>query len=155
MYTPWVDEFTYLEIVMHGTKGLRPVIDLLCKHCGSCRLVLSSDYQESHGLQRRCQQLSIHDPVLKGKLPKVIDTLVRPILFYCCQATSGTFLGAKRLLMIWIKLRFLKVLLQEVPSKTRGTLCSGPYKDTPRIGRVRTPALAAERKRLISVVYSH
>ncbi len=32
------------------------------------------------GLQHRCQQLSIHDHVLKCKL---FDTLVRPILCYC------------------------------------------------------------------------
>ena len=44
--------------------------------------------QEDHhtfGLQRRCQQLSIHDPTLKRKL---FDTLVRPILSYCCEVWS-------------------------------------------------------------------
>ncbi len=33
------------------------------------------------GVQRRCQQLEIHEPVLKCKL---FDTLVKTILCYCC-----------------------------------------------------------------------
>ena len=62
-----VDELKYLGILMHGTKGLSPAIEYLCK----------AAKRAMFGLQRRCQQLSIHDPVLKCKL---FDTLVKPIL---------------------------------------------------------------------------
>ncbi len=85
-----VDEFKYLGMLMHGTKGLSPAIDLLCK--AARRAIF--------GMQHRCQQLSIHDPVLKCKL---FDTLVRPIL--CCAAKSGMFSGAKRCLMTCSELR--------------------------------------------------
>ena len=67
-----VEEFKYLGILMHGTRGLSPAIEFLCK---AARRAMS-------GLYRRCQQLSIHDPVLKCKL---FDTLVKPILCYCCE----------------------------------------------------------------------
>ena len=68
------------------------------------------------GLQRRCQQLSIHDPVLKCKL---FDTLVNPILCYCCEAWS--VLGPKTALegMERIQVGFLKALLGvQVHTKT-------------------------------------
>ena len=60
------------------------------------------------GLQRRCQQLSIHDPVLKCKL---FDTLVRPILCYCCEIWY--VLRGKAVLddLERIEIEFLKVLL--------------------------------------------
>ena len=75
-----VDEFKYLGILMHGTKGLSPAIEYLCK----------AAKRAMFGLQRRCQQLSIHDPVLKCKL---FDTLVKPIFYYCCEVWS--VLGSK------------------------------------------------------------
>ena len=67
-----VDEFKYLSILMHGTRGLSPAIEFLCKAASTAMF----------GLYRRCQQLSIRDPVLKCKL---FDALVKPILCYCCE----------------------------------------------------------------------
>ena len=101
-----VDEFKYLGMLMHGTKGLSPAIDLLCK----------AARRAMFGLQRRCQQLSIHDPVLKCKL---FDTLVRPILCYCCEIWY--VLGGKAALddLERIEIGFLKVLLGvQVHTKT-------------------------------------
>ena len=101
-----VDEFKYLGILMHSTKGVSPAIDLLCK----------AARRAMFGLQRRCQQLSIHDPLLKCKL---FDTLVKPILCYCCEIWS--VLGCKRALddLERIEVGFLKVLLGvQVHTKT-------------------------------------
>ena len=101
-----VDEFKYLGILMHGTKGLSPAIEYLCK----------AAKRAMFGLQRRCQQLSIHDPVLKCKL---FDTLVKPILCYCCEVWS--VLGSKTALasMDRIQIGFLKILLGvQVHTKT-------------------------------------
>ena len=92
-----VDEFKYLGILMHGTKGLSPAIEFLCK----------AARRAMFGLQRRCQQLGIHDPVLKCKL---FDTLVKPIMCYCCEIWSA--LGCKRALddLEQIEVGFLEVL---------------------------------------------
>ncbi len=69
-----VNAFKHLGMLMHGTKGLSPAIDLLCK----------AARRAMFGLQCQCQQLSIHDPVFPLKR-KLFDTLVRPILCYCCE----------------------------------------------------------------------
>ena len=101
-----VDEFKYLGMLMHSTKGLGPAIDYLCK----------AAKRAMFGLQRRCQQLQIHDPVLKCKL---FDTLVKPILCYCCEVWSIT--GSKAALegMERIQVGFLKILLGvQVHTKT-------------------------------------
>ena len=67
-----VDEFEYLGILMHGTRGLSPAIAFLCK----------AARRAMFGLYLRCQQLSIHDPIMKCKL---FHTLVKPILCHCCE----------------------------------------------------------------------
>ena len=64
-----VDIFKYLGVQMHGTKGLTPAMENLRK----------AAKRAMFGLQRRCQQLRIHDPTLKCKL---FDTVVKPILCY-------------------------------------------------------------------------
>ena len=89
---------------MHGTKGLSPAIDTSVRP------------PKEPCLQRRCQQLSIHDPVLKCKL---FDTLVKPILCYCCEVWS--VLGSRTALasMDRIQIGFLKILLGvQVHTKT-------------------------------------
>ena len=93
-----VDEFKYLGILMHGTRGLSPAIKFLCK----------AARRAMFGLYRRCQQLSLHDPVLKCKL---FDTLVKAILCYCCQVWYA--LGSQAALheMERVEIGFLKVLL--------------------------------------------
>ena len=60
------------------------------------------------GLQRRCQQLRIHDPTLKCKL---FDTLVKPILCYGCEIWS--VLGCKSAIadLERVQIGFLKILL--------------------------------------------
>ncbi len=91
---------------MHCTKGLSPAIEYLCE----------AAKRAMFGVQRRCQQLKIHDPVLKCKL---FDTLVKPILCYCCEVWS--ILGTKTALesMERIQLGFLKILLGvQVHTKT-------------------------------------
>ena len=101
-----VDKFKYLGVLMHGTKGLSPAIEYLCK---AAKRAMS-------GLQRRCQQLSIHDPILKRKL---FDTLVKPFLCYCCEVWS--VLGSKTALegVERDQVRFLKALLGvQVHTKT-------------------------------------
>ncbi len=101
-----VDEFKYLGVMMHCTKGLSPAIEYLCK----------AAKRAMFGLQRRCQHLKIYDPVLKCKL---FDTLVKPILCYCCEVWS--VLGTKTALegMERIQLGFLKILLGvQVHTKT-------------------------------------
>lgn len=76
------------------------------------------------GLQRRCQQLSIFDPSLKGKL---FDILVKPILCYCCEVWlcyccevwCATGSGAALKQLEQIQVGFLKVLLGvQVHTKT-------------------------------------
>ena len=93
-----VDEFRYIGVLMHCNKGLSPAIEFLCK----------AAKRDMIGVQRRCQQLRIHDPVLKCKL---FDTLLKPILRYCCEVWS--VLGTKTALesMERIQLGFLKILL--------------------------------------------
>ena len=75
-----VDIFKYLGVQMHGTKGLTPAMEYLCK----------AAKRAMFGLQRRCQQLRIHDPTLKCEL---FDTLVKPILCHGCEIWS--VLGCK------------------------------------------------------------
>lgn len=93
-----VDEFKYLGMMMHGTKGLGPALQYLSK----------AAKRAMFGLHRRCQQLHIHDPLMRCKL---FDTLVKPILCYCCEVWS--VLGSKADLdeMERVELRFLKGLL--------------------------------------------
>ena len=100
-----VEEFKYLGILMHGTKGLSPAIHFLCK----------AARRAMFGLYLRCQLLSIHDPVLKCKL---FDTLVKPILCYCCEVWYA--LGSQAALdeMERVEIGFLKVLLG-VPVQTK------------------------------------
>ena len=101
-----VNEFKYLGALMHATKGLTPAIDYL--HQAARRAMF--------GLYRRCQQLHIHDPALKLKL---FDTLVKPILSYCCEVWS--IWGSKSSLdnLERIELSFLKQLLGvQVHTKT-------------------------------------
>ena len=91
---------------MHGTKGLGPAIEYLCK----------AAKRAMFGLQRRCQQLSIYDPILKCNL---FDTLVKPIWRYCCEVWS--VLGTKTALegMERVQVGFLEVLLDvQVHTKT-------------------------------------
>ncbi len=112
MGTPFeqVDEVKYLGLpgveLMHCTKGLSPAIEYLCK----------AAKRAMFGVQRRCQELKIHNPVLKCTL---FDTLVKPILCYSCEVWS--VLGTKTALesMDRIQLRFLKTLLDvRVHTKT-------------------------------------
>lgn len=70
-----VDEFKYLGIVFHGTRGLACTIEQLC---ASARKALFA-------LHARCHELHIHDPRLKCKL---FDALVQPILTYACEVWS-------------------------------------------------------------------
>ena len=93
-----VDEFKYLGALMHSTKGLSPAIAYL--HKAARRAMF--------GMYRRCRELHIHDPALRLKL---FDTLVKPILTYCCEVWS--VLGPKAALddMERIELGFLKTLL--------------------------------------------
>ena len=60
------------------------------------------------GLLRRCQQLHIHDPIVKCNL---FDTLVKPILCYGCEIWSIT--GGKTALaeLERTQIGFLKMLL--------------------------------------------
>ena len=60
---------------MTYTRTLTPAIEYLCK----------APTRAMFGLQRRCQQLHLHDPIIKCKL---FDTLVEPILCYGREAWS-------------------------------------------------------------------
>ena len=53
-----VDIFKYLGITLHGTRGLSTAIETLCQ----------AAKRAMFGLLRRCQQLHIHDPIVKCKL---------------------------------------------------------------------------------------
>ena len=101
-----VSEFKYLGILRHGTKGLTPAIEYLCK----------AARRAMFGLQRRCQQLSISEPHLKCKL---FDILVKPILCYCCEVWSVTGSDAALKQLEQVQVGFLKVLLGvQVHTKT-------------------------------------
>ena len=67
-----VEIFKYLGMIMKYTRTLTPAIEYLCK----------AATRAMFGLQRRCQQLHLHDPIIKCKL---FDTLVKPILCYGCE----------------------------------------------------------------------
>ena len=101
-----VDEFKSPGVLMHGTQTLSPATKYLCK----------AAKRTMFGLQRRCQQLSIHDPIMKCKL---FDALVKPIMCYCCEVWS--ILGTKAALegMQRVQVGFLKVMLGvQVHTKT-------------------------------------
>ena len=70
-----VENFKYLGMIMAYTRTLTPAIDHLCK--AATRAMFD--------LQRRCQQLHLHDPIIKCKL---FDMLVKPILCYGCEVWS-------------------------------------------------------------------
>ena len=88
----------YLGMMMHGTKGLEPALQILCK----------AAKRAMFGLHRRCHQLHIHDLVMNYKLS---DTLVKPVLCNCCEVWS--VLGSKADLddLVRVDLGFLKGLL--------------------------------------------
>ena len=74
-----VQEFEYLRNMLHGTKDLGPALEYLCK---AAKRAIS-------GHQCKCQQLIIHDLMLQFQLLcKLFDTLVKPILCYCCEVWS-------------------------------------------------------------------
>ena len=93
-----VDIFKYLGITMHGTRGFSTAIETLCQ----------AAKRAMFGLLRRCQQLHIHDPIVKCKL---FDSLVKPILCYGCEIWSVT--GGKTALaeLERTQIGFLKMLL--------------------------------------------
>ena len=93
-----VDEFKYLGMMVHGTKGLGPALHYLCK----------AAKRAMFGLHRRCQQLHIYDPLMRCKL---FDTLVKPILCYCCEVWSVVGSKADLEEMERVELGFLKGLL--------------------------------------------
>ncbi len=66
-----VGELRCLGMLVHGTKGLSPTVEWLCKAARSAMF----------GLQLSIQP-GMQDPVLNCKL---FDTLVRPIISYCCK----------------------------------------------------------------------
>ena len=70
-----VENFKYLGMIMTYTRTLTPSIEYLCKAATTAMF----------GLQRRCQQLHLHDPIITCKL---FDTLVKPILCYGCEVWS-------------------------------------------------------------------
>ena len=75
-----VDIFKYLGMIMAYTRTLTPAIDHLCK----------AATRAMFGLQRRCQQLHLDDPIIKCKLS---DMLVKPIL--CCGCEVWSIVGNK------------------------------------------------------------
>ena len=72
MHIDQVEMFKYLGTTMHATRGLTATL------CKAAKRAMS-------GLHSRCQQLHIHDPIVKCKLS---DALVKPILCYGCEAWS-------------------------------------------------------------------
>ena len=60
---------------MAYAQTLTPAIDHLCK----------AATRAMFGVQRRCQQLHLHDLIIKCRL---FDTLVKPILCYGCEVWS-------------------------------------------------------------------
>ena len=67
-----VEEFKYLGMTLKYAQTLTPAIEYLCKAATRAKFAL----------QRRCQQLHLHDPGIKCKL---FDTLVKPILCDGCE----------------------------------------------------------------------
>ena len=80
------------------TRTLTPASEYLCK----------AATRAMFGLQRRCQQLHLHDPINKCKL---FDTLVKPILCYGCEVWSIVANKADLDKMERIQIGFLKRLL--------------------------------------------
>ena len=66
-----VEKIKYLGMIMTYTHTLTPAIDYLC----------IAAKRAMFGLQRRCQQLHFHYPIINCKL---FDTLAKPILCYVC-----------------------------------------------------------------------
>ncbi len=105
-----VDEFNFRRVLLHCMEG-SSAMNHLCK---AAKRAMS-------GVQRRCQQYIIDHPVLKCKLfaNSSIDTLVKPILCFCCEAWS--ILGAEPApeSMERIQLEFITILLGvQVHTKT-------------------------------------
>ena len=92
-----VDIFKYLGVQMHGTKGLTPAMEYLCK----------AAKRAMFGLQQRCQQLRINDPTLKC----IFDTLVKPILCYGCEIWSVLGCTSAIADLERVQIGFLKILL--------------------------------------------
>ena len=93
-----VEIFKYLGITMHGTRGLAAAPETLYK----------AARRAMFGLLSRCQQLHIHDPILKCKL---FDALVKPILCYGCEVWS---IGGNKAALEQLErtqIGFLKMLL--------------------------------------------
>ena len=70
-----VELFKYLGTTMHATTGLTAALETLCKAAN----------RAMSGLHSRCQQLNIHDPIVKCNL---FEGLVKPILCYGCEVWS-------------------------------------------------------------------
>ena len=99
-----VDEFKYLGIIFHCTRGLSCAIEQLVI---SARKALFAMYAT-------CRKLHIYEPTLRCKL---FDALVRPVLSYSCElwALAGGEVAMKQLEKV--HLTFLKKLLG-VPDQT-------------------------------------
>lgn len=98
-----VENFKYLRMIMTYTRTLTPAIEYLCK----------AATRAMFGLQRRCQQLHPHDPIIKYKL---FDTLVKPILcdgceVWCIVANKSDLDKLERIQIGFLK-RLLGVQLQ-------------------------------------------
>ena len=93
-----VEMFKYLGTTMHATRGLTAALETLCK----------AAKRAMFGLHSRCQQLHIHDPIVKCKL---FDALVKPILCYGCEVWS---IGGNKAALAELErteIGFLKMLL--------------------------------------------
>ena len=94
-----VENFRYLGMIMTYTRTLTAAIEYLCK----------AATRAMFGLQRRCQQLHLHDPIIKCKL---FDTLVKPILCYGCEVWSIVASKSDLDKLERIQIGFLKRLLE-------------------------------------------
>ena len=93
-----VEVFKYLGTTMHATRDLTAALETLCK----------AAKRAMFGLHSRCQQLHMHDPIVKCKL---FDALVKPVLCYGCEV--GSIGGNKAALaeLERTEIGFLKMLL--------------------------------------------
>ena len=108
-----VEEFKYLGICFHATRGMSCAIQYLC----------NSARKAVFGLLGRCHELHICQPLLKLKL---FDALVRPIMLYACEVWA--IVGGKQALedMERVEIRFLKMLLG-VPQNTSSKLVHAEF----------------------------
>ena len=99
-----VEVFKYLGIAFHATRGLSCAMEYLCN---SARKALFA-------LHKRCHELHIVCPALQSTL---FDTLIRPILSYCCEI--WVILGGKVAMqkLEQVHTQFLRQLLG-VPTNT-------------------------------------